>query len=46
MRVTIEELIACGDRVVARTAMQATHTEPLGDLPPTGRRLHLAAVVI
>jgi predicted ester cyclase len=45
-RVQIEDLIATGDRVVARAIMQATHTGPLGDLAPTGRRVRLASVII
>jgi steroid delta-isomerase-like uncharacterized protein len=45
-RVDIEDLIATGDRVVARAMMHATHTGPLGDVAPTGRRVRLASVII
>jgi steroid delta-isomerase-like uncharacterized protein len=45
-RVDIEDLIATGDRVVARAIMHATHTGPLGDVAPTGRRVRLASTII
>ena len=45
-RVDIEDLIASGDRVVARAIMHATHTGPLGDVAPTGRRVRLASTII
>jgi len=44
-QVHTEDLIATGDRVVARAIMHATHTGPLGDVAPTGRRVRLAAPV-
>jgi steroid delta-isomerase-like uncharacterized protein len=34
----IDEVIAEGDRVVARTTMRGTHTGPFMGIPPTGRR--------
>ena len=45
-RVAIEDLIAAGDRVVARAVMRAIHTGPLGGIVPTGRtvRPHVALV--
>jgi steroid delta-isomerase-like uncharacterized protein len=45
-RVDIEDLIATGDRVVARAIMHATHTGPLGDIAPTGQRVRLASTII
>ena len=45
-RVDIEDLIASGDRVVARAIMHATNTGPLGDFAPTGRRVRLASAII
>ena len=44
--VDIEDLIATGDRVVARAMMHATHTGHLGDFAPTGRRVRLASTII
>ena len=44
--VDIEDLIATGDRVVARAMMHATHTGQLGDFAPTGRRVRLASTII
>ena len=45
-RVDIEDLIATGDRVVARAVLHATHTGPLGDIAPTGRKVRLASTII
>ena len=44
--VTIEDLIASGDRVVARAILHATHTGPLGNIAPTGRKVRLASTII
>jgi predicted ester cyclase len=38
---TIEDLIAEGDKVVVRWSVQGTHTGPLGDIAPTGRRVSI-----
>lgn len=40
----IEELIAEGDRVVARTTMRGTHRGDFFGIPPTGRAVTLAGV--
>jgi predicted ester cyclase len=45
-RVEIEDLIATGDRVVARALLDATHTGPLGDIAPTGKKVRLASTII
>jgi len=45
-RVDIEDLIATRDRVVARAVLHATHTGPLGDIAPTGRKVRLASTII
>ena len=37
-RVEIEDIFACGDRVVARVSFSATHAGELMGLAPTGRR--------
>ena len=43
---TIEDLIAEGDKVVARVTMTGTHTGDFWGVPPTGRRVHLTAIYI
>jgi steroid delta-isomerase-like uncharacterized protein len=35
----VDELVAAGDRVMARLTWTGTHEGPLGDLAPTGRRV-------
>ena len=45
-KVAIEDLIAAGDRVVARAVMRAIHTGPLGDIAPTGRKVRLASTIV
>jgi predicted ester cyclase len=45
-KVDIEDLIAVGDRVVARAVLHATHTGPLGNIAPTGRKVRLASTII
>jgi predicted ester cyclase len=45
-KVNIEDLIASGDRVVARAVLHATHTGALGDVAPTGRPVRLASTII
>ena len=43
---TIEDLIACDDRVVVRWTMEATHSGPLAGIPATGKRVQQRANVI
>jgi predicted ester cyclase len=43
---TIEDLIAEGDKVVARVTMTGTHTGEFWGVPPTGRRVNLTAIYI
>ena len=43
---TIEDLIAEGDKVVARVTMTGTHTGNFWGVPPTGRRVNLTAIYI
>jgi predicted ester cyclase len=45
-KVEIEDLIAADDRVAARAIMHATHTGPLGDIAPTGKKVRLASTII
>jgi predicted ester cyclase len=42
----IEDLIAEGDKVVARVTMTGTHTGDFWGVPPTGRRVNLTAMYI
>jgi steroid delta-isomerase-like uncharacterized protein len=46
IRYDTEELIAEGDKVVARTTMSGTHTGPFFGIPPTGRRVVQAQIHI
>jgi steroid delta-isomerase-like uncharacterized protein len=43
---TIEDLIAEGDKVVARVTITGTHTGDFWGVPPTGRRVNLTAIYI
>jgi predicted ester cyclase len=42
----VEDRIIAGDRVVARMAFTATHTQPLQGIAPTGRRFTLRTIDI
>jgi steroid delta-isomerase-like uncharacterized protein len=43
---TIEDLIAEGDKVVARVTMTGTHTGDFWGIPPTGKRVNLTSIYI
>jgi len=43
---TIEDLIAEGDKVVARVTMTGTHTGNFWGIPPTGKRVNLTGIYI
>jgi steroid delta-isomerase-like uncharacterized protein len=45
-RVLLDDVIATGDRVVARSTLRGTHTGDLGDIAATGRPVRIAAVII
>ena len=42
----IHDLVAEGDRVVARVTGSGTHTGELMGIPPTGKRLEMTGIVI
>ena len=42
----IDEIIAEGDRVVARTTMEATHEGDFFGIPPTGKRVSVSGIHI
>ena len=42
----VEDRVIAGDRVVARMSLQATHTQPIQGLAPTGRRFTLRTIDI
>ncbi len=42
----VEELLSCGDRVVARWTGTGTHVGELNGIPPTGRAIHVDAISI
>jgi predicted ester cyclase len=44
--VTVEDLIAEGDRVAVRTRWQATHTGAFRGIPPTGKRITNTSITI
>jgi predicted ester cyclase len=46
LETTIEDLIAEGDKVVARVRMKGTHTGDFWGVPPTGRWVNLTAIYI
>jgi len=46
IKLTIEDLIAEGDRVAVRLSVTGTNTGPLGDTPPTGKPANLTAIFI
>jgi steroid delta-isomerase-like uncharacterized protein len=46
MRMDVEDLIAAGDRAVARVKVVATHQGEFMGVPPTGRRVEMQLVDI
>lgn len=45
-RVEIDELISTEQRVVARVRYSGTHRGMLDTIPPTGRQVHVSAIVV
>jgi steroid delta-isomerase-like uncharacterized protein len=46
IRVTVEDQVAEGDKVVSRWTATGTHTGDLMGIPPTGRRVEISGVTI
>ena len=46
VRLTIEDLIAAGDRVVSRLTLRGTQHETFMGIPPTGRRVTITGIDI
>jgi predicted ester cyclase len=44
--VTIEDIVAEGDKVALRTTFRGTHTGELNGIPPTGRQVEVTALNI
>ena len=45
-QVTIDDLVAEGDKVVTRSTMRATHTGNLPGIPATGKRIEVTATIV
>jgi steroid delta-isomerase-like uncharacterized protein len=43
---TIEDQLVSGDKVCTRWIAEGTHTGPLGEVPPTGRRMHVDGLIL
>ena len=43
---TIEDQIVSGDRVGTRWTAEGTNTAPLGDIPATGKRVHVDGLIL
>jgi len=46
LRVTVEDLIAEGDKVVGRLRFRGTHLGELDGIAPTGRRVDCTGIVV
>jgi len=43
---TIDEVIVSGDRIWSRFSMEGLNTGPLGEIPATNRRFHIAGLAV
>jgi steroid delta-isomerase-like uncharacterized protein len=43
---TIEDQIVSADKVATRWTAEGTNTAPLGEVPPTGRRVHVDGLIL
>ena len=46
LRLTIEDQVITGDKVATRWTAEGTHTGPLGDTNPTGRRIRVGGLIL
>ena len=46
LRFTIEDQVVSGDKVATRWTAHGTHTAPLGEVPATGRRVHVDGLIL
>jgi steroid delta-isomerase-like uncharacterized protein len=46
LRFTIEDQVVAADRVATRWLAEGTHTGPLGEVPPTGRRIRVDGLIL
>jgi steroid delta-isomerase-like uncharacterized protein len=46
LKVTIEDIIAEGDKVVTRWTFRGTHKGELGGIPPTGKQVTMTGITI
>jgi len=45
IRFTMDDQIVSGDKVAIRWSAEGTHTGPLGDAPPTGKRVRIEGLL-
>jgi predicted ester cyclase len=46
LRLTIEDQIVAGDKVATRWTAEGTHTGPLGEVQPTGKRVKVDGLIL
>ena len=46
IRLKIEDQVIPADKVATRWTAAGTHTEPLGDIKPTGRRIRIGGLIL
>jgi predicted ester cyclase len=46
LRITIDVILGEADRVAARYVVEATHTGPFGEIPPTGKRVRVTGTAV
>jgi predicted ester cyclase len=46
MRATVEDLLADGDKVIARVSYQGTHQGAIMGIPPTGKQINVMGINI
>jgi predicted ester cyclase len=44
MKLPLQDFVAEGEKVLVRLRVQATHTGPFGDMPPTGKKIDIAVL--